>query len=228
VFCQNHDISQGLHTGENTRDELLTPAELAALMRAMAARGVHNVNLVSPSHVAPQLVEALGLAREQGLELPVVWNSGGYDDVEMLQLLDGLVEIYMPDAKYWDAAVAEQLSGIADYPAVLRAALREMHRQVGDLALDEKGVATAGLLVRHLVLPEGLAGSEGVLRFLAEEISVRTYVNIMGQYHPSFRSHVEPRLGRAPSAAEMGEAFDLAARFGLERLDERPHRRWWL
>jgi len=228
VFCQNHDISQGPRLGQSGRDRLFAPPALAEVMVDLADQGVHNVNLVSPSHVGPQVFEALGLARDQGLRLPVVWNSGGYDDVGLLELLDGLVDIYMPDAKYWDAAVGQRLSGVADYPDVLRAALREMHRQVGDLELDDQGVAVRGLLVRHLVLPEGLAGTEGVLRFLAEDLSVHTYVNIMGQYHPAFRSHVDPRLGRAPTAAEMRQAYDLAQRFGLSRLDERPARRWWL
>jgi putative pyruvate formate lyase activating enzyme len=224
IFCQNSDISQG----PPGRHQLVDPPQLVDAMLALAERDCHNVNLVSPSHVGPQLVEALVLARERGLTVPVVWNSGGYDAVELLQLLDGLVDIYMPDAKYWDPEVGERLSGVPDYPEVMRDALREMHRQVGDLVLDEQGVATRGLLVRHLVLPEGLAGTEGVLGFLATEISPETYVNVMGQYHPAFRAHLEPRLGRSPSAGEMREAFEIAERVGLERLDERPQRLWWI
>ncbi|MFH2005975.1 MAG: radical SAM protein [bacterium] len=223
IFCQNSDISQG--DPEAQRE--VEPEDLSRLFLQMQERGCHNVNLVSPSHVGPQLVLALAHARRQGLRVPVVWNSGGYDEPELLGLLDGLVDIYMPDAKYWDPEVGERLSGVLDYPEVLRVALREMHRQVGDLALNEQGVATRGLLVRHLVLPEGLAGSEGVLGFLAE-LSRDTYVNIMGQYHPCHRHREDPRLGRAPTPGELQEAFDIAERVGLRRLDERPQRLWRL
>jgi putative pyruvate formate lyase activating enzyme len=196
-------------------------------MLKLQSRDCHNVNLVSPSHLGPQLVEAVREARSAGLSVPVVWNSGGYDDSEILERLEGLVDIYMPDTKYWDPDVGLRLSGVPDYPSVMRAALRQMHRQVGDLELDEQGVARSGLLVRHLVLPAGLSGTEGVLGFLAGEISVHTYVNIMGQYRPSHRAHLEPELRRPPSAQEMQEAFEIAARVGLHRLDERPRRRWW-
>jgi len=223
VFCQNSDISQG--DPETHRE--VDPEYLSRTFLTMQERGCHNVNLVSPSHVGPQLVDAVVRARQLGLSVPVVWNSGGYDDLELLGLLDGLVDIYMPDAKYWDPEVGERCSGVPDYPEVMRAGLREMHRQVGDLALDDEGVATRGLLVRHLVLPEGLSGSEGVLGFLAE-LSQDTYVNIMGQYHPCFRHREDPRLGRSPSAEEMRQAFDIAERVGLRRLDERPQRFWRL
>lgn len=228
LYCQNSDISQLPPEGPAAGGaEELTPREVAALMLRLQAAGCHNVNLVSPTHVGPQLGEAIGLARAAGLRVPVVWNSGGYDHVPLLRELAGLVDVYMPDAKYGDAALGERLSGVPDYPEVMRAALTEMHRQVGDLVLDADGVATRGLLVRHLVLPNGLAGTEAVLRFLAESLSRDTYVNLMGQYHPCHRAGEDPRLGRRPTVPEMEDAYAMAARLGLHRLDERPHRRWW-
>jgi putative pyruvate formate lyase activating enzyme len=169
----------------------------------------------------PQLLDALAIARERGLDVPIVYNSGGYDDVEMLKLCEGVVDIYMPDFKYWDPEVGRALSDVDDYPARARAAFTEMHRQVGDLKMDEDGVAVSGLLVRHLVLPNGLAGTAGVAGFLADEISKDTYINVMGQYHPCFQANKDPRLMRSPSATEMKEAFELAARAGLHRFDDR-------
>jgi putative pyruvate formate lyase activating enzyme len=214
-FCQNFDLSR---LGEGRE---ATPMALSAIFLALQDEGCHNVNLVSPTHVLPQVLEALHLAAGAGLALPLVWNTGGYDSPEALELLDGVVDVYMPDMKYGDAATAERLSGIPDYPAVNRAAVREMHRQVGDLLLDEEGVAVRGLLVRHLVLPGGLAGSESVFRFLAEEVSRDTWLNVMDQYHPAFRASLHPPLDRRPTPEELAEARELARALGLKRPDER-------
>jgi len=190
------------------------------MMLSLQARGCHNINLVSPTHVVPHILEALELAVSMGLYLPLVYNSGGYDSVETLELLDGIVDIYMPDMKYSDAITAEQLSGIKDYPEVNKAAIKEMHRQVGDLQIDEQGVAQRGLLVRHLVLPHRLAGTEEVVRFLAREVSTNTYLNIMAQYHPCYKAFDIPSLSRPVNKQEFYEAIDLAHQQGLYRLDK--------
>lgn len=213
IFCQNYTISQ---LGEGNE---VGRGELAEMMLSLQARGCHNINLVSPTHVVPFILEALELAAGKGLQIPIVYNTGGYDSVVTLRLLDGVVDIYMPDMKYSDARVAEQLSGIKNYPKVNRAAVREMHRQVGDLQIDEEGVARRGLLVRHLVLPEHLAGTAEIISFLAREISPHTYLNIMAQYHPSYRAQTVPALSRAVNRDEFREAIELARQQGLYRLD---------
>ncbi len=220
IFCQNWDISW-----QGQGREVAIP-ELAAMMLALQGHGCHNINFVSPSHVVARIIEALVLAAEDGLRLPLVYNTGGYDSPEALNLLDGVVDIYMPDVKYGDSKMARKYSKIRDYAAVNQRAVKEMHRQVGDLVLDESGVARRGLLARHLVLPGGLAGTQEVLRFLAEEIGKDTYVNIMAQYRPSFRAKEYPELRRSASPAEMREAYDLARRFGLGRLDGRRPISW--
>jgi len=222
LFCQNYEISQ---LGEG---EAVTPDNLAMMMLVLQKRGCHNINLVSPSHVVPQILEALELAVEHGLTIPLVYNTGGYDALATLALLDGIVDIYMPDMKYADAAIAQELSGIKDYPAHNRAAVKEMHRQVGDLTLDENGVATRGLLVRHLVLPEGLAGTADVVQFLATEISPRTYLNVMDQYRPCHKAHTRPPLDRPLTRQEYRQAVDLALAAGLTRLDDRRRLAVWL
>jgi putative pyruvate formate lyase activating enzyme len=213
IYCQNAEIS--------TYDEgdLLTAQKLAGLMLELQERGCLNINLVSPSHVVPQILEALGLAAEQGLKLPLVYNSGGYDSVSTLALLEGVVDIYMPDMKYSSNETAARLSGAPDYADRNREAVREMHRQVGDLLLDERGAARRGLLVRHLVLPGGLAGTAGLVEFLAAEISADTYLNLMDQYHPCHRAREDGRLARRLSDGEFEEARRLARRAGLTRLD---------
>jgi putative pyruvate formate lyase activating enzyme len=193
--------------------------ELAYMMLSLQAQGCHNINLVSPTHVAPQILEALEIAIESGLHLPLVYNSGGYDSIETLKILDGIVDIYMPDMKYSDAEIAKELSGIENYPSINRAALKEMHRQVGDLQIDDEGIAKRGLLVRHLVLPNRLAGTREVVDFLAKEISSNTYVNIMAQYHPCYKAFEIPSLARRISTAEFREAVELAYQAGLSRLD---------
>lgn len=193
---------------------------LAKMMLSLQAKGCHNINLVSPTHVVPYILEALEVAVSMGLYLPLVYNSGGYDSLETLQLLDGIIDIYMPDMKYSDERVAEQLSGIKDYPQVNRAAIKEMHRQVGDLEIDEQGVARRGLLVRHLVLPNRLAGTQEIVRFLTQEVSSNTYLNIMAQYHPCYKAFDIPSLARPLQRQEFNEAIDLAHQQGLYRLDK--------
>jgi putative pyruvate formate lyase activating enzyme len=215
IFCQNYTISQ---SGEGVP---VTSEKLAQIMLSIQDRGCHNINLVSPSHVVPHILEALELAASNGLYLPLVYNSGGYDSLETLKLLDDIVDIYMPDMKYADEKVAEQLSGIKDYPRINQAAVKEMHRQVGDLRLDEQGIAYRGLLVRHLVLPERLAGTEEVTRFLAREVSTNTYLNVMAQYHPCHQAFDWPQLARPVSRQEFQEAVEIAHQQGLFRLDRR-------
>ena len=222
LFCQNWDISQkGL-------GREVEPEELAAMMLALQAQGCHNINLVSPSHVVAQIIAAVAIAAARGLHLPLVYNTGGYDSPEALALLDGIVDIYMPDMKYGDSAVARRCSKVRDYVAVNQAAVREMHRQVGDLVLDAHGIAQRGLLVRHLVLPGGLAGSAQVLAFIARDISRHTYVNLMDQYRPCYRADEQPPLDRPLQADEYAQALALAERYGLQRLDHRQGRRRWL
>jgi putative pyruvate formate lyase activating enzyme len=213
VYCQNWEISW---RGEG---DLVSDDELAGLMLALQRQGCHNVNLVSPSHVVAQVLAAVSIAAERGLRLPIVWNTGGFDSQEALQLLDGVVDIYMPDLKYADSEVALRYSHVAGYAEVSRAAVKEMHRQVGDLVTDDHGLARRGLLVRHLVLPAGLAGTDDVMRFLAEEISPRTWVNLMDQYRPCYRAGDMGALARRPSSAELRRAVDAARRHGITRLD---------
>jgi putative pyruvate formate lyase activating enzyme len=214
-FCQNADISQ-------TDDgDLVTPAELAAIMLRLQAAGCHNVNLVSPSHVAPQILAAVLIAAQAGLRLPLVYNTGGYDDLATLALLDGVIDIYMPDMKYADAAVGLRYSLAPDYPQVNQAAVKEMHRQVGNLQVDAQGLAVRGLLVRHLVLPNQVAGTQEIARFLAEEISPHTYLNVMAQYRPCYRASRFPELSRPISRAEHRAAVQAALDAGLQRLDRR-------
>ena len=214
IFCQNYTISQ-LGEGSPVNRE-----ELAAMMLSLQTKGCHNINLVSPTHVVPYILDALELAVSKGLYLPLVYNSGGYDSLETLELLDGIVDIYMPDMKYSDDKIAEELSGIKDYPSINKAAIREMQRQVGDLQIDEQGIARRGLLVRHLVLPNRLAGTQEVVRFLTHEVSTNTYLNIMSQYHPCYKAYDMPSLARPVSRDEFAEAIDLAHQQGLYRLDK--------
>jgi putative pyruvate formate lyase activating enzyme len=214
VFCQNYSISQ---LGEGS---VVDREELAGMMLSLQAKGCHNINLVSPTHVVPYILEALELAASRGLHLPLVYNTGGYDSLETLELLDGIVDIYMPDMKYSDEKTAEQLSGIKGYPQMNRVAVKEMHRQVGDLQLDESGVAQRGLLVRHLVLPNRLAGTEEVVQFLAQEVSTNTYLNVMAQYRPYYKAFDIPQLARPVNRQEFAEAIDLAHQQGLSRLDK--------
>ena len=189
------------------------------MMLTLQAQGCENINLVSPSHVIAQVLEALAIAAEGGLRLPLVYNSGGYDAVDALLLLDGVVDIYLPDMKYADKRVGSRLSGVGDYVARNRETVREMHRQVGDLRLDAHGVARRGLLVRHLVLPGGLAGTHAVAEFLAREVSLDTYVNVMDQYRPAHEAFLIPEMDRSPSVEEVLAARATVRAAGLRRID---------
>lgn len=213
-YCQNWDISQ------RPEGERVEPETLAAIMLSLQAEGCHNINLVSPSHVVAQFLAGLSVAIEAGLRLPIVYNTGGYDSLETLRLLDGIVDIYMPDMKYADEHVARTYSNVRDYPTINRAAVKEMHRQVGDLVTDERGIALRGLLVRHLVLPNGLAGTAQTARFLAHEVSRDTYINVMDQYRPCFRAACFPDLSRRVTEAEHREAVTAVRSVGLHRLDQ--------
>ncbi len=220
-YCQNYDISQLGH-GEETE-----PEELARMMLDLEDQGCHNINLVSPSHVVPIILAAVDLAARRGLHLPLVYNTGGYDSMVALQLLDGVIDIYMPDIKYADADIAQKYSKARDYPAINQAAIKEMHRQVGDLVIDEYGLARRGLLVRHLVLPGGLAGTPQVARFLAQEVSRDTYINVMPQYRPCYRAGELPPLDRPLTRQEYEQAVQDVLAAGLHRLDERKRLLFW-
>ncbi len=213
IFCQNYDISQ---RGEGRE---FTNAQLAELMLGLQEMGCHNINLVTPSHVVAQILGAVLIAAGRGLRLPLVYNTGGYDSPEALALLDGVVDIYMPDMKFADSQIARRYLKVPDYAEVNRAAVKEMHRQVGDLVLGELGIARRGLLVRHLVLPENQAGTDHTLEFLAREISPDTYLNLMDQYRPCYRADEYPPLDRRPTRAEYRAALDKARELGLHRLD---------
>jgi putative pyruvate formate lyase activating enzyme len=215
IFCQNFSISQ-LGEGKETSKE-----DLARIMLYLQNSGCHNINLVSPTHVVPQIIESLEIAIELGLRLPLVYNTGGYDRVETLRLLDGIIDIYMPDMKYSNEKTARELSGIEDYPMINQAAVSEMHRQVGDLQIDENGVAVRGLLIRHLILPGGLSGSDQIFSFISHDLSKNSYVNIMDQYRPCYKAAGHKQLDTAISDEELRHVMELASEYGLERLDKK-------
>ena len=215
VFCQNYEIS---HLGEGKE---VTAPQLAAMMVDLGQQGCHNINLVTPSHVVAQILEALPIAVEAGLTVPLVYNTSGYDEVDTLRLLDGIVDIYMPDFKFWSSTSARRFAKAADYPEKAREAMVEMHRQVGDLFINDKGLAEHGLLVRHLVMPKGLAETREILGFLARDISPNTYVNIMDQYRPCGEAMNFPPLDRMLLLDEYRQALELAKQAGLARLDQR-------
>ncbi len=212
VYCQNSHISQ-----KGVGREVETQ-ELAEMMLELQALGCHNINFVTPSHVVAQIIAAVNIAASKGLVLPLVYNTGGYDSLEALRLLDGIVDIYMPDMKYGDSGQAHRFSHVRDYVEVNRTATREMHRQVGDLVTDDNGIALRGLLVRHLVLPEDIAGTGTVLEFLAKEISVDTCLNLMDQYWPCYRADENPPLDRLITRSEYSRARARAAELGLHRF----------
>jgi len=214
LFCQNFDIS---HEGHGQK---ISAAELAAVMLALQQHGCHNINLVTPSHVVPQILSALEIAIQQGLSVPLVYNSGGYDLPATLKLLDGVFDIYMPDFKFWDPQIAESACRAKNYPEIARNALREMHRQVGELTVDEDGIAQKGLLIRHLVLPGGLAGTREIMRFIAREISTHSYVNLMSQYRPCGRASEVKGLNASLSPADFQTALQAAKAEGITRLDQ--------
>ncbi len=224
VFCQNFDISQ---EGEGVETP---PERLAQMMLSLQEEGCHNINFVTPEHVVPQVLEALVIAVERGLRLPIVYNTSAYDSMESLQLLDGVVDIYMPDFKFWDPRRSLRYLKAKDYPEAARRALKEMHRQVGVLKFDEHGLAKRGVLVRHLVMPGFLDETRAILRFLAEELSPDTYVNIMAQYYPAGKVSAAkyPEINRRITESEYLEAIRIAHEVGLWRLDERRPRWLWL
>jgi putative pyruvate formate lyase activating enzyme len=219
-FCQNYEIS---HLKEGVEVE---PEQMAAMMLQLAGAGCHNINFVTPTHVVPQILEALVHAAEKGLRIPLVYNSSGYDRRESLELLEGVFDIYMPDFKFWDARWSERYCRAPDYREVAVAAIQEMHRQVGDLVMDEQGVALRGLLVRHLVMPNNVADTEEAVKFLAQEISPNTYVNVMDQYRPCGEAHQDEFINRRLTAQEFRDALAAARKAGLKRLDPRDRIRF--
>ena len=204
LFCQNYEISRG------AVGKAVSAAELADMALSLQKKGCENINLVTPTHYLPQIVEAIAIAAGQGLKLPLVYNCGGYERVESLRLLEGIVDLYMPDLKYAGEKEAEKYSQVSDYPQVARESIKEMHRQVGDLVLDQEGVARRGLLIRHLVMPGGVAGTAALMEFIARKISPRTAVNIMGQYHPAYQAHRFPEINRRITREEYLEALAAA------------------
>jgi putative pyruvate formate lyase activating enzyme len=220
VFCQNWEISH-LRLGEEVSHQ-----RLAEMMVELQTQGCHNINLVTPTHMVPQILAALPAAIDMGLSIPLVYNTGGYDRVETLRLLDGVVDIYMPDVKYMDPAHAKRYSGAEDYPQIVCAAVKEMHRQVGDLVINEKGLAERGLLVRHLVMPNGVSDTPQVMRFLAQEVSPHTYVNLMDQYHPYGDAYRYPEIARPLTPEEFEEALEATRKAGIRRLDRDVGRRF--
>jgi putative pyruvate formate lyase activating enzyme len=219
VFCQNHDTSQAGQGRE------LQPAELARTMLDLQRQGCHNINFVTPEHVVPQILEALPMAIESGLRLPIVYNTSSYDSLESLRWLEGIVDIYMPDFKVWEKASAIRYLKAKDYPAIACRIVREMHRQVGPLHIGPDGLARRGVLVRHLVMPGLLAESADIFGFLARELGPETYVNVMGQYRPEYKAENYPEIDRRPTGDEMARAQRLFFASGLTRLDERSPRR---
>ena len=210
-FCQNYDIS---HLGMG---EKASKSDLARSMLQLQQIGCHNINLVTPTHFSPQIVDALVLAIEKGLELPIVYNCGGYESVETLRLLEDIVDIYMPDIKYAIDENALKYSGVQNYWETVKLAVKEMHQQVGDLKLSKRGIAQRGLLVRHLVLPNDIAGSKAVVDFVADEISTDTYLNIMDQYRPAYHANIYPELNRRITLSEYKDVIDYAHNKGLIR-----------
>ncbi len=220
VFCQNYDLSwEG--AGQPVR-----PEQLAALMLELQARGCHNINFVTPEHVVPQILEALPLAIERGLRLPLVYNTSAYDSLESIELMDGVVDIYMPDFKFWDAEMARRYLKAPNYPEAARRAIRAMHRQVGDLIVDENGLALRGLILRHLVMPGDIAGTREIMQWVARELGPDTYVNVMPQYWPAGKvggtDYVE--INRLIAVHEFEQALAQARAAGLRRLDLRSAR----
>lgn len=209
VYCQNYEISQ-LRISEE-----IEIGDLARMMISLQNLGCHNINFVSPTIWVPQILKALPEAVEKGLKIPLVYNSGGYDSVETLKLLDGVIDIYMPDIKYSDSKVALKYSQVSNYWEVVQEAVKEMFRQVGDLVIDKNGIAQKGVLIRHLVLPNGLAGTKKVMKFIAS-LSKDSYVNIMDQYYPTNRAYLYPELNRRITPEEFKKAIDLAKSFGLQ------------
>lgn len=219
IFCQNYELS---HSGEGRE---ISPEALADQMLHLQTIGCHNINWVTPTHVVPMLLEALMIAIPKGLHLPLVYNCGGYESIETLRLLENIVDLYMPDFKFWDPAVSQELAQADDYPGIAREAVKEMYRQVGDLLIGPKGIAQKGLLVRHLVMPNKKSGTKAVMAFIAREISRQTYVNIMDQYRPCGQAPGYPGIDRRIFPEEYEQALGEATEAGLLRLDHGRSRR---
>jgi putative pyruvate formate lyase activating enzyme len=213
LFCQNYSIS---HLGEATE---ISHEKLSDVMLSLQNSGCHNINFVTPTHQAAAILKGVKAASEKGLGIPLVYNCGGYESLETLKILEGVVDIYMPDFKYARKEFSAKFSEAEDYPEAAKQALREMHRQVGDLKLDERGIAQRGLLIRHLVLPDDIAGTSEVVRFIAEELSIETFINIMDQYHPCFHAYNNPPLNRRITGSEYANAIKQAIKAGLKRID---------
>jgi putative pyruvate formate lyase activating enzyme len=218
MFCQNYEISW---QGEGRPAE---PEELAEMMLRLQEQGCHNINLVTPEHVVPQILEALLLAVESGLCLPLVYNTSAYDSLDSLALMDGVVDIYMPDFKFWGPESARRYAKAPDYPETARCAIKEMHRQVGTLVIDEQGVALRGVLLRHLIMPGGVAGTPEIMNWISRELGPETYVNLMAQYRPACRVTEKPypEINRWISPSELEHAVDAFRSAGLSRLDHEP------
>ncbi len=210
IYCQNYDIS---HLGYG---KAISTNQLAKEMLNLQNIGCHNINLVTPTHFVPQLVESVKIASEKGLFVPIVYNCGGYESIDTIRILDGIVDVYMPDIKYSDDSLAQKYSNAPDYYERCLESVKEMHQQVGDLATENR-IAKRGLLIRHLVLPNRLAGSEKIMEFLSKEISMDTYVNIMLQYHPKYKARTYNELNRRPTLSEYDNVVDMAKKFGLHR-----------
>ncbi len=213
LFCQNWTIS---HLGEG---DIISFETLADIMLTLQGYGCHNINFVTPTHQVPMILRSLEIAIDKGLKVPLVYNCGGYESVDTLKILDGIIDIYMPDFKYSSPDAAMKYSKAKDYPVVAKTAIKEMHRQVGDLIVDSRGIALRGLLVRHLVLPGDMAGTEEIVKFLVEEISPDTYTNIMAQYYPCYKAVEHPPLDRRITSDEYRRAVKAARDAGLKRLD---------
>ena len=210
-FCQNDDISHG------GVGQLVSDAELANMMLALQQQGCHNINFVTPTHFVPNIVAAIEIAAKRGLKLPIVYNCGGYESLQVIQLLDGIIDIYMPDFKFASREYSQKYAHAADYFSVASEAIKEMHRQVGDLVVDKNGVARRGLLIRHLVMPNDVAGSEEILKFIAEEISPNSYVNVMAQYRPCYKAYEHELISRRVSWSEYLNVVAIARKYGLVR-----------
>lgn len=213
VFCQNYDISQLRHGNEVEIDDMVN------MMLQLQTRGCVNINFVTPTHVVPHIIESVFLARRNGLTIPIVYNCGGYESIESLQLLEGTIDIYMPDAKYLSSDSSKKYSFAHDYPDVMKSALLEMHRQVGDLEIKD-GIAIRGLLVRHLVMPNNIARSKEIIDFIVNEVFGNTFVNVMEQYRPTFNAHNFPEINRPVNRQEFNTVYEYAKSQGLRLADE--------
>ena len=220
VFCQNYDISQD---GEGIE---VSSEDLAVMMLDLQNRGCHNINFVTPEHVVPQILEALPIAVQMGLRLPLVYNTGAYDSIESMQMMDGIVDIYMPDFKYWSNERSQKYLKAKDYPETARKVIKEMYRQVGDLIFDENGLAKRGVLVRHLVMPDGLEDAENIMEYLSKEVSADTYLNIMSQYFPAGKVSEKKyqEINRRPHTQELANVEKIALQYGLHRFDYRKQK----